>query len=58
MLQILKDQQLFAKFSKCEFWQRFVSFLVHIVSSKGIEVDRKETDVVKSCPRHLSPLDI
>ena len=58
VLQILKDQQLFVKFSKCEFWLRFVAFLGHIVSSKGIEVDPKKTDAVKSWPRPLSPIDI
>ncbi|WMV18688.1 hypothetical protein MTR67_012073 [Solanum verrucosum] len=35
-----------------------VAFLGHIVSSKGIEVEPKKTDVVKSYPRPLSPLDI
>ncbi|KAH0709210.1 hypothetical protein KY284_010637 [Solanum tuberosum] len=58
VLQILKDQQLFAKFSKCEFWLRSVAFLYHIVSNKGIEVDPKNTDAVKSWPRPLSPSDI
>ena len=36
VLQVLKDNQLFAKFSKCEFWLRSVSFLGHIVSSEGV----------------------
>ncbi|KAH0765186.1 hypothetical protein KY285_001057 [Solanum tuberosum] len=58
VLQILKDQQLFAKFSKCAFWLMSVSFLGHIVSSKDIEVDPKKTDPVKSCPRLLTPSDI
>ncbi|WMV55223.1 hypothetical protein MTR67_048608 [Solanum verrucosum] len=58
LLQILKDQQLFAKFSKCEFWLRSVAFLGHIVSSKGIEVDPKKTDAVKSWHLPLSPSDI
>ncbi|KAH0777836.1 hypothetical protein KY290_009247 [Solanum tuberosum] len=58
VLHVLKDHQLFAKFSKCEFWLRFVAFLGHIVSSKGIEVDPKKRDMVKSCPRSLSPKDI
>ncbi|WMV54833.1 hypothetical protein MTR67_048218 [Solanum verrucosum] len=49
MLQVLKDQQLFANFSKCEFWLRSVTFLHHIVSSKGIKVDPKKTDAVMSC---------
>ncbi|WMV46412.1 hypothetical protein MTR67_039797 [Solanum verrucosum] len=58
VLQVLKDHQLYAKFSKCEFWLRSVSFLCHIVSSEGIEVDPKKTDAVKSWPRPLSPSDI
>ncbi|WMV19432.1 hypothetical protein MTR67_012817 [Solanum verrucosum] len=48
VLQVLKDQQLFPKFSKCEFWLRSVALLGYIVSGKGIKVDPKKTDVVKS----------
>ncbi|WMV41423.1 hypothetical protein MTR67_034808 [Solanum verrucosum] len=58
VLQVLKDQQLFAKFRKCEYWLRFVAFLGYIVSSKGIEVDLKKMDAVNSWPRPLSPSDI
>ncbi|WMV18590.1 hypothetical protein MTR67_011975 [Solanum verrucosum] len=58
VLQVLKDQQLFAKFSKCEFLLRSIAFLRHIVSSKGIEVDPKKMDVVESWPRPLTPSDI
>ncbi|WMV49810.1 hypothetical protein MTR67_043195 [Solanum verrucosum] len=58
LLAINMDQQLFVKFSTCEFWLRSVAFLSHIVSSKGIEVDTKKTDAVKSWPRPLTPLDI
>ena len=39
VLQILRDIQLYAKFSKCEFWLREVSFLGHIVSAEGVRVD-------------------
>ncbi|WMV45685.1 hypothetical protein MTR67_039070 [Solanum verrucosum] len=51
VLQVLKNQQLFAKFSKCEVWLRSMAFLGHIISGKGIEVDPKKTDAVKSCAR-------
>ncbi|WMV46266.1 hypothetical protein MTR67_039651 [Solanum verrucosum] len=54
VFQILNDQQLFAKFSKCEFWLRSVAFFGHIISSKSIEVDPKKMDVVRSCPRPIS----
>ncbi|KAA3484723.1 RNA-directed DNA polymerase-like protein [Gossypium australe] len=39
VLQTLREKQLYAKFSKCEFWLREVGFLGHIVSAAGIRVD-------------------
>ena len=39
VLQILREKQLFAKLSKCDFWLKEVSFLGHIVSAEGIRVD-------------------
>jgi hypothetical protein len=39
VLQRLQDHQLYAKFSKCEFWIKEVPFLGHMVSPKGIVVD-------------------
>jgi hypothetical protein len=35
----LRDHQLYAKFSKCEFWLSEVQFLGHVISSEGISVD-------------------
>ncbi|KAG8499237.1 hypothetical protein CXB51_005743 [Gossypium anomalum] len=39
VLQTLRDKQLYAKFSKHEFWLQEVGFLGHIVSASGIRVD-------------------
>jgi hypothetical protein len=39
VLQRLRDYQLYAKFSKCEFWLTEVHFLGHVVSFEGISVD-------------------
>jgi hypothetical protein len=39
MIQRLRDHQLYAKFSKCEFWINEVPFLGHVISSEGITVD-------------------
>jgi hypothetical protein len=39
VLQKLHDNQLYAKFSKCEFWIDEVPFLGHIISNGGIPVD-------------------
>jgi len=58
VLQDLKEQNLFAKFSKCVFWLRSVAFLGKIVSRKGIKIDPKKTNAVKIWPKPLSPSDI
>jgi hypothetical protein len=39
VLQRLQEHQLYAKFSKCEFWIKEVPFLGHVVSPEGITVD-------------------
>ena len=39
VLQRLREHQLYAKFSKCDFWLKEVSFLGHIISAEGISVD-------------------
>ena len=38
MLQILKEHQLYAKFTKCEFWLDHVAFLGHVISENGVMV--------------------
>ena len=45
VLQILRENQLFAKLSKCGFWLKEVSFLGYIVSAKGIRVDPVKIEV-------------
>jgi hypothetical protein len=39
VLQKLRDNQLYAKFSKCDFWLKEVAFLGHIITEGGIKVD-------------------
>jgi hypothetical protein len=48
VLQKLRDNQLYAKLSKCEFWLEEVSFLGHVITKGGIAVDPgKVRDVLK-----------
>ena len=46
VLQVLKEKKLYARFSKCEFWLKEVSFLGHVISSDGFYVDPSKVDVV------------
>ncbi|KAK5819228.1 hypothetical protein PVK06_024200 [Gossypium arboreum] len=56
VLQILRDKQLYAKFSKCEFWLREVSFLGHVVSASGIRVDPNKISAILNWkpPRNIT----
>ena len=56
-MQLLKDHKLFSMFTNCKVWKRLVAFLVHIVSSVGIEVDTTKTEAVNKFPRPLRPMD-
>ncbi|XP_019157589.1 PREDICTED: uncharacterized protein LOC109154205 [Ipomoea nil] len=47
VLQILREKQLYAKFSKCEFWRDSVTFLGHVIDSRGISVDPDKIRAVK-----------
>ncbi|WVZ52688.1 hypothetical protein U9M48_003725, partial [Paspalum notatum var. saurae] len=46
VLTQLREHQLYAKFSKCAFWLREVSFLGHILSEKGVTVDPSKVEDV------------
>ena len=57
-LQVLREYILYAKFSKCEFWLRSVTFLGHVVSDQGVEVDLKKIKAVKNWLRPFNPTNI
>ncbi|KAG8478689.1 hypothetical protein CXB51_028510 [Gossypium anomalum] len=46
VLQVLKEKEFYAKFSKCEFWLREVAFLGHVVSAEGIKVDPRKIEAI------------
>jgi len=46
VLGILREKQLFAKLSKCDFWMKEVQFLGHVISAQGIAVDPAKVEVV------------
>jgi hypothetical protein len=51
VLEKLRSNQLYAKFSKCEFWLTEVAFVGHIISAVGVSVDPgKVNDVLNWMP--------
>ena len=58
VLQLLRDHQLNAKFSKCEFWLTKGRFLGHVVSASGVSVDPEKVEAVMSWERPKSAFEI
>jgi len=46
VLGVLREKQLYAKLSKCEFWMDEVQFLGHVISAQGIAVDPTKVEAV------------
>ncbi|GJT91882.1 putative reverse transcriptase domain-containing protein [Tanacetum coccineum] len=51
ILKLLKKEELYAKFSKHEFWIPKVQFLGHVIDSKGIHVDPAKIESIKDFPK-------
>nr|GEU38223.1 zinc finger, CCHC-type [Tanacetum cinerariifolium] len=58
ILKLLKDEELCAKFSKCEFWLREVHFLGHVVIKDGIHVDPAKVEAIKRWEALRNPTEI
>ncbi|KAL0560621.1 hypothetical protein IC582_001030 [Cucumis melo] len=48
VLEMLRANKSYAKFSKCEFWLKQVSFLGHVVSKSGVSVDSAKIEAITS----------
>ncbi|GJT27864.1 putative reverse transcriptase domain-containing protein [Tanacetum coccineum] len=58
ILELLKKEELYAKFSKCEFWLPKVQFLGHVIDNKGIHVDPAKIESVKDWASPKTPTEI
>nr|GEY89745.1 reverse transcriptase domain-containing protein [Tanacetum cinerariifolium] len=58
ILELLKREQLYAKFSKCDFWLEYVQFLRHVIDSKGIHVDHAKIAAVKKWATPTTPTEV
>ena len=58
VLQRLRAHQLYAKFSKCEFWLNQVDFLGHVISAEGVSMDPIKVEAVLNWtqPKNVSEI--
>ncbi|GJU28080.1 putative reverse transcriptase domain-containing protein [Tanacetum coccineum] len=58
ILELLKKEKLYAKFSKCEFWILKVQFLGHVIDSRGIHVDPAKIESINDWATPKTPTEI
>jgi hypothetical protein len=58
VLSILKENKLYAKESKCEFFKERVSFLGHVISADGVSMDESKVSAIKDWPVPASVHDV
>ena len=58
VLEKLRQNQLYAKFSKCDFWLEKVAFLGHVLTAEGVAVDPTKIEAVKGWEQPRNVTDI
>ncbi|KAI3810176.1 hypothetical protein L1987_19786 [Smallanthus sonchifolius] len=58
ILELLRNEKLYAKFSKCEFWIQEVYFLGHVINKKGIHVDPFKIEAIKNWEAPRTPTEV
>ncbi|GJV89934.1 putative reverse transcriptase domain-containing protein, partial [Tanacetum coccineum] len=58
VLELLKKEKLYAKFSKCELWLREVQFLGHVINGNGTHVDPSKIEAVKNWKAPRTPSEV
>ncbi|VVA40329.1 PREDICTED: retrotransposon, partial [Prunus dulcis] len=58
VLRTLRRKQLYAKFSKCQFWLDRVIFLGHVISAEGIYVDPQKVEAIVNWVQPTSVTEI
>ncbi|GKE81933.1 putative reverse transcriptase domain-containing protein, partial [Tanacetum coccineum] len=54
ILELLKQEKLYAKFSKCDFWISIVQFRGHVIDSQGIHVDPAKIEAIANSLTELT----
>ena len=58
VLELLRKEKLYAKFSKCEFWLREVQFIGHVINGEGIHVDSGKIEDVRNWEAPKTPTEV
>nr|GEW73703.1 putative reverse transcriptase domain-containing protein [Tanacetum cinerariifolium] len=56
--ELLKNEKLYAKFSKCDFWLESVHFLGHVIDSDGVHVDPAKVEAIRNWSAPTTPTEV
>nr|GEX81140.1 putative reverse transcriptase domain, ribonuclease H-like domain protein [Tanacetum cinerariifolium] len=57
ILELLKNENLYAKYSKCDFWLKSVHFLDHVIDSNGVHVDPAKVEAIRNWSALTTPTE-
>ncbi|GKC15113.1 putative reverse transcriptase domain-containing protein [Tanacetum coccineum] len=57
ILELLKKERLYAKFSKCDFWLDSIQFLGHVIDRSGVHIDPTKIKAIKSWAAPTTPTE-
>nr|GEW99818.1 putative reverse transcriptase domain-containing protein [Tanacetum cinerariifolium] len=57
ILNLLRSEKLYAKFTKCDFWLNFVQFLGHVIDSNRVHVDPAKIEAIKNWTASTTPTE-
>nr|GEU55160.1 putative reverse transcriptase domain-containing protein [Tanacetum cinerariifolium] len=58
ILELLKNERLYAKFLKCDFWPKSVQFLGHVIDSNGVHVDPAMVEAIQNWSSPTTPMEV
>nr|GEU82324.1 putative reverse transcriptase domain-containing protein [Tanacetum cinerariifolium] len=58
ILELLKKERLYAKFSKCDFWLELIQFLGDVIDRSGVHVDPAKIEAIKSWAAPTTPTEL
>nr|GEW41097.1 hypothetical protein [Tanacetum cinerariifolium] len=58
ILELLKNEKLYLKFLKCDFWLKSVHFLGHVIDSDGVHVDPAKVEAIRKLSAPTTPMEV
>nr|GEW86152.1 reverse transcriptase domain-containing protein [Tanacetum cinerariifolium] len=58
ILDLLKNEKLYIKFSKCDFWLESIHFLGHVIDSDGVHVHPSKVEAIRNWSAPTTPTEV